>query len=466
MIKTCLSLSALLALLHTPVYAITANQAKTAIEAYNKTYWRQANKTFFKYDNQTGELDYWMWAHAWETEMDAYERTKDPSYLPRIRDCYDGFIARYGGTNLWNRAYNDDIGWWVMAANRAYDLTGVADYLTLSKKNFDWMYANEVDTVFGGGIWWRNVDKIQKNSAATLPFSVAGFMLARQSKDPAYGDKAKKLHLWVKAKLFRGWGEVADRIQKVNGKDSVFWGPLSYNHGTFISSSWEMFKLTKDSTYFKDAIATLDYFKNVLSNKTTGILPDERGDGTGNTDNDAGMYKTVFVHYAMRFIMEAKQWQYLPWMNANAESLWNNRRAADNLMYFAWATPTPTQSGKVGAQMASGGVALLNLMVIADSLAAAKPVGLGRPVEQKKSAPEFALGILDRALTYSLPEKGPLTIALYDFSGRLLQTLYSGSQDAGKHILTLPAAAGGSGNRFLRIEFNGRELLRRFVPGG
>jgi predicted alpha-1,6-mannanase (GH76 family) len=358
--------AALLLLLHSPNHAITADQAKTAIESFNNVYWRASNKTFYKYDNKTGQLDYWMWAHAWETEMDAFERTKDPLYLQRIRDVFDGFTAQ-NGTKMTN-AYNDDQGWWVMAATRAYELTGVTAYRDFAKLNFDWMYANQVDTVFGGGIWWRNVDKNQKNSASTLPFSVSGLKLARELNDPSYADKGRKLHAWVKAKLWRPTGEVGDRIERNGGNPLTIWGPLSYNHGTFISSSWEMFKSTGDSTYYRDALATLDYFKNVKCDKTTGIFPDERGDGTGNTDNDAGMYKTVFVHYAMRFILEAKLWQYLPWLDVNAESLWKNRRTSDNLMYFAWATPAPTQAGKIGSQMATGGVALLNLLVLADGM--------------------------------------------------------------------------------------------------
>ena len=437
--KIFLMAISLVPLFYSSDHAITSDQAKIAIEAFNKVYWRPSNKTYYKYDNLTGELDYWMWAHAWETEMDAYERTKDPIYLQKIRDTYDGFVAKYG-TDLAGRDFNDDIGWWVMGATRAYDLTGEPLYLTLAKKNFDWVYTHETDTVFGGGIWWKNSDRNQKNSASTLPYCVAGFKLGRQLKDPAYTDKARKLHLWMLSKMFRTYGEVADRIQHYGAKDSTFWGPLSYNHGTFVSSSWEMFKVTGDSAYFKDALQTLNYFRDILSNKTTGILPDERGDGTGNTDNDAGMYKTVFVHYAMRFIMEAKQWQYLPWMEANAESLWKNRRPSDNLMYFAWATPTPTQSGKVGAQMASGGVALLNLMVVADSLQAKNTVGIERAFIGQKFPVEFS----GHSFAYSLPRKGDLSLTLYDFSGRFLQTLYSGSQEQGRHKAIKAKAGEGS----------------------
>lgn len=348
------------------LHAITAEQAKTAIEAFNNVYWRQSNKTFYKFDNKTGELDYWMWAHAWETEMDAYERTRDPFYLQKIRDTYDGFTAKHG-TKMSNQ-YNDDQGWWVMAATRAYDLTGVADYRNFAKTNFDWMLSTQTDNVAGGGIWWKNNEHKQKNSASTLPFSIAGFKLARQLSDAGYADKAKSLHLWNKTRLWRPTGEVGDRIEINGTAQTTVWGPLSYNHGTFIASSWEMFKATRDSVYFRDALATTTYFRDVKCDPNTGIFPDEKGDGTGNTNNDAGMYKTVFVHYAMQFIKEARQWQYLPWMNRNAESLWNNRRKTDNLMHFLWGTPAPTASGSIGSQMATGGVAMLNLMVVADGM--------------------------------------------------------------------------------------------------
>jgi predicted alpha-1,6-mannanase (GH76 family) len=464
-LKASLLAISVFSLLHSAECAITAEQAKTSIEAYNNVYWHQSNKTFYKYDNKTGTLDYWMWAHAWETEMDAYERTKDPIYLQKIKDTYDGFTAMNG--TLMRNAYNDDQGWWVMAAARAYDLTGVVDYRTFAKNNFDWMYSHEVDNVFGGGIWWKNTDRNQKNSASTLPFSLVGFKLARQLSDPSYGEKAKSLHAWVRLKLFRTYGEVADRIQHNGAKDTVFWGPLSYNHGTFVSSSWEMFKLTKDSTYFKDAIQTLEYFKNILSNKTTGILPDERGDGTGNTDNDAGMYKTVFVHYAMRFIMEAKQWQYMPWMNANAESLWKNRRQSDNLMYFAWATPTPTQSGKLGAQMASGGVALLNLMVIAQDMQLKNTTGVDAASVQGQGLANIfrvsAMGISAKDFTYSLSQQGVLSLSVYDYSGHFLQTLFTGSQNPGTHSLVIPKALASQGRLLLKVSFNGKETIMTLV---
>lgn len=360
-----------------PRAAVTKGQADTAINAYNAAFWNASNKTFYKQDNRQGVLDYWMTAHAWETEMDAYERTKDPAYLQKVKDTYTGFIARNGmSTNLSNNPYNDDIAWWVLAAVRAYDLTKDTTYRGLAKRNFDWMHSTQWDTVWGGGIWWQNRARNQKNACSNLPMAIAGYYLARQLNDPSYAAKALAMQNWVRKRLYRPSGEVADRVVANGRGDSIVWGPLSYNHGTFIYSSYLSFLHTKDSAYFREAVATADYFRKDKCD-ANGIMPDEKGSG-GNTSNDAGMYKTVFVHYLMRFVIEAKQKQYLPWMNANAESLWKNRRTRDNLMWFQWGTPAPTVTGAegIGSHMASGMVSLLNLIVIAE---APPPVAIRTP---------------------------------------------------------------------------------------
>ena len=367
--------------LGSPAFAITKGQADTSIQVFNSTYWNAANKTFYKQDNKSGRLDYWMWAHAWETEMDAYERTKDPAYLQKIKDTYTGFIASNGsnGTDLSNNPYNDDIAWWILAATRAYELTQDSTYRALAKMNFDWMYSTQWDTVWGGGIWWQNRARGQKNTCSTIPMAIAGFKLAKQLSTPAYATKALAMQNWVRKRLYRPSGEVADRVTASGTNDSVVWGPLSYNHGIFIYGSYLAFVHTKDSVYFKEALATSNYFRKDKCD-SLGIMPDEKGSG-GNTSNDAGMYKTVFVHYMMRFIIESRQNQYLPWMNANANSLWKNRRTADNLMWFCWGTPAPTVTGTngIGAHMATGMVSLLNLIVIAESTPVVSISQRGKP---------------------------------------------------------------------------------------
>jgi hypothetical protein len=68
----------------------------------------------------------------------------------------------------------------------------------------------------------------------------------------------------------------------------------------------------------------------------------------------------------MRFIIDGKQIQYRAWMTANADSLWKLRRKTDNIMWYHWATQAPATG--LMAQGATGGVALLNLIVVANAV--------------------------------------------------------------------------------------------------
>lgn len=363
--KRCLPVSfAILLMQVSTAPAVTPGQADSAIRAFNTVYWNASNKTFYKQDNKTGLLDFWMYAHAWETEMDAYERTHDTAYLHKIQDAYAGFTA-LNGTDWSSNSYNDDIAWWVLACTRAYQLTGDTTYGSVAKRNFDWVYATQCDTIFGGGIWWRNTVHATKNACVNNPMVIAAVNLYLITGDRGYLDKATSLYGWIRQKLFAA-GKIWDNIGS-NGQPAG--SAYTYNQGTFIGAAYGLFKETGDSAYLREAFQTADYTRQTMCS-VSGILPDE---GTGN---DAGCFKTVFVHHMMRLILDGKQRQYLPWMNANAVSVWNNRRRSDNIMWNHWATAAPTTT--ITSQCASGGVALLNLMAIADA-----QTGINRPINAK-----------------------------------------------------------------------------------
>ncbi len=347
--------------------AITPGQADTAIKAFNTVYWNASNKTFYNLDNKTGLLSFWMYAHAWETEMDAYERTHDTTYLRYIKDAYSGFIATNGmGTTWSNNVYNDDIMWWVLASTRAYSLTMDTNYRAVAKKNFDWVYSTQCDTVLGGGIWWRNDTHGSKNACINCPAAIAAVNLYRITGDHGYLDKAVALHLWVRATLYLS-GRVRDNI---NTNHQVSNTAFTYNQGTYIGAAYGLFKETGDSVYFREALQTADYTRQNLCITAGGILVDESATG------DLATFKTVFVHHMMRFIIDGKQSQYLAWMTTNADAVWRNRRSSDNIMWSRWNTASPATG--IQAQGATGGVALLNMIVIANT-----PTGITCPQNVK-----------------------------------------------------------------------------------
>lgn len=149
------ALAALAIAIETGAQSVTTQQADQAMEAFNRTYWNASGRYFYKRDDKTGVLDFWLSAHAWETVMDAYVRTGNDSYRKQIKDVYDGFIARHGADWTQND-YNDDIAWWVIASARAFEVTGETRYLNQAKSQFDWVYRTQRDTV-KGGIWWMRI---------------------------------------------------------------------------------------------------------------------------------------------------------------------------------------------------------------------------------------------------------------------------------------------------------------------
>jgi hypothetical protein len=72
------------------------------------------------------------------------------------------------------------------------------------------------------------------------------------------------------------------------------------------------------------------------------------------------------------------------------------------------------------------------------------------------------------AVTWSLPEAGPIALVVHDPSGRRVRVLQAGDAPAGRHAVqwNLTDAAGGRlrpGVYFLRLEAAGRDVTRKFV---
>jgi predicted alpha-1,6-mannanase (GH76 family) len=367
--STLITVLAVLGALCRPCFsqAITSEEADIAYNAFYETYVNTSNsdyKTFYKGDNQDQLLDFWTYAHAWQVVMDMYERTRDTVYIRQMKELWIGFNETNwaDGTNWTTNDYNDDIAWWIIAATRAYFLTGDTVYSTVAKRNYDWVWETQKDDELGGGIWWKNDTHQEKNTCINAPMVNAAVHLYWIYDDEKYLDHAKELHDWIKVTLLRDDGGLSDHIR---ADGSVRGGPLSYNQGTFIGGAYRLFKATGDSGYLEDAIKSADYTRDRMCGND-GIL-----DG-GNYTGDGAAFNTVFVHHMMYFIIDGNQTQYLDWMTLNAESAWEHRRQSDNIMSTRWAEDPP--SSGVQAPSCAGGVALVNLVVLAHN-----PVSISGP---------------------------------------------------------------------------------------
>jgi predicted alpha-1,6-mannanase (GH76 family) len=359
--------------------AITLLQADSAYNAYYKVYWNSSNNTFYKSDVKTGLIDFWRYAHCWEAMMDRYDLTHDTVNLRQMKQAWTGFNATNGMGTTWSKnSYNDDIAWWILAAGRAYLLTNDTAYSNAAKRNFDWMYSTQCDAVLGGGIYWRNAEHGEKNSCVNGPAICGAVELYWIFNDTAYLNKAKSLYAWERKTLWNsGSGVVADRIMV--GSTSSIGGAITYNEGTFIGAAYRLFKATRDSSYYRDAILTMNYVHDHMCN-SAGVI------SNGGLTGDAAGFLVVLVHHMMYFVIDGKQNQYLSWVTLNAETAWKNRRQSDNIVSSAWNN---VPSSTVESSSCAGGVGMINLAVLANN-----PTAVSRPKEfVENNNPDYGVSI-------------------------------------------------------------------------
>ncbi|HET6247875.1 MAG TPA: glycoside hydrolase family 76 protein [Tepidisphaeraceae bacterium] len=326
--------------------AVTPAEADMAFNALNKTYWDGDAKFFRKEEQGSAKADFWFAAQLWDTVMDQYDRTHSPEVKRQIDEVYDGFVAKYPD---WTKnKYNDDIMWWTIACARAYVITGNDRYLQKAKNSFDFVYDNFTDDTFGGGVYWLN-QRTSKNSCVNCPAVIAAARLSVLLKDSAYLEKARKIYAWEKKTLTDGTGKVFDSIGKRRQATRVGRGSLTYNQGTYIGAAVLLYQQTREQSYLDDAIKTAEWTRDNLCVTDQRIL---RNEGEG----DAGAFKGIFVRYMKLLINEGGRSEFLPWMKANADAAWRNRRAGDNIMGGDWTRPPRS---KVQSQTAGSAVAVV-----------------------------------------------------------------------------------------------------------
>ena len=376
-LRTLLAACLLTSVLATSARALTPAEADTAFRSLNQVYWDAATKFFRKEETGATKADFWLEAQLWDTVMDQYDRTHSETVKQQVNDLYDGFMARY--PDWTTNKYNDDIMWWTIGCTRAYQITKADRYLKQAKTSFDFVYNTFCDTNLGGGIWWTS-DRRSKNSCIESPAVIAAVRLSDLLNDASYFDKARSLYQWQKTTLTDGNGKVFDSLRLPRARDtnttafstntstkttaststnrfanrnrnrsplSTF--SLTYNQGTYIGASVLLYLKTRNPIYLAEAKKAADWTKANLCTGTNQILKSEN-------QGDGGAFKGIFVRYMKLLVRDCGCKEYLPWMQANAETAWRNRRASDNIMGYDWSVPADRG---IQSQSASSAVSLV-----------------------------------------------------------------------------------------------------------
>jgi autotransporter-associated beta strand protein len=306
--------------------AYVAGDGQTMISAFNNAFYFTAsgNRGYFRNTTQGGTTWFWGRANQMEMLIDLYEQTSNTVYLAQFQQLYNGFVADYGTSWIWNE-FNDDIMWMVIACARAYQYTGNTTYRNVAKSNFDSCYARAWSADLGGGLWWKSPLNTSKNACVNGPAAIAAYLIYQNYNDVNYRNTAESLYQWLRTHLFEpNTGRVYDSYNISGNKDTT---PITYNSGTFIGAANYL-------GHTNDAMLAANYVKNSMG--TGGQLPNY------DEHNDLGGFNGIFVRWMVKFMNErGLQSQYQLWLQQNANAAWNVRRARDNLSWSRWWDQTP-----------------------------------------------------------------------------------------------------------------------------
>ncbi|RXG13197.1 putative alpha-1,6-mannanase (GH76 family) [Leeuwenhoekiella aestuarii] len=273
-------------------------------------------------DNQGNTtFQYWPNAHVLHVLVDAYVRTQDGSYLPKMKSLLLGIKSKNGDT--YSNVFNDDMLWLGNSTMRAYNATGDEEYLEVAKFLWDDVLLSYSE-VLGGGIAWKKDTPFSKNAVSNGPTIILGMRLYDATGDETYLNWAKDLYEWEKANLVDPTnGEVWDNIQLIDGnpviqKDWVF----TYNMGTWIGAGLRLYNETGEQGYLNDALQSARTTLTSPKLTTQGVLRDE---GQG----DGGLFKGILVRYFTEMILEDDISEddyndFLDFLIFNGETFYNN----------------------------------------------------------------------------------------------------------------------------------------------
>ncbi|MGM0377734.1 MAG: glycoside hydrolase family 76 protein [Bacteroidota bacterium] len=322
--------------------------ADSATDGLIDQYWN-AGESYFNYTNRSNEdFHYWPQAHALDVVLDAYVRTDDDHYLQYINQWYEGVNSQNGNTFL--NDFYDDMEWNALAMLRAWQMTDDSGFkeaaLTLWEDILTgWNEHAE------GGIMWRKGAPYGKNACSNGPAAILGARLYQSFDDEEYLDWALKIYSWEKNLLFDdSSGAIWDSVTEENGtlnfnKDWIF----TYNQGTFVGASIELYEITGKEVYLEDAVKAADYTLRFLVDPDTRLLKSE-GDG------DGGLFKGIFIRYFTQLILhpdlsEDDREKYVGFLERNAVTLWTKGMNKDEILFGADWKRKPAYSVDLTTQL-------------------------------------------------------------------------------------------------------------------
>jgi rhamnogalacturonyl hydrolase YesR len=208
---------------------------------------------------------------------------KDRRYIPELEAYLEkastywnpqgpvaGFDVLPGPSHPIDRYY-DDNAWMVLALVEAYEITRNKLWLNQATRALDFVLSGR-DEKLGGGIYWREKEKLSKNTCSCGPSAAACIAVYRHTKNKELLKEAENLYLWTQKTLqdpedYLYW----DNISLAGKVDKFKW---SYNSGLMLRTAKELYQITKNPAYGLDA-HVLEKACIAKWLKSDGVIDDE-----------------------------------------------------------------------------------------------------------------------------------------------------------------------------------------------
>lgn len=212
--------------------------------------------------------------------------------------------------------FYDDNQWIAIAYLDAYQRTKQKHYLEKSKMICRFMLGG-LDTVSGGGFYWKEGDMKTKNTCSNGPGILVLLQLYQITHEAHYLTTALSVYQWTNAHLQGPEGVYYDNIQLPSLK--VGKATYTYNTGTMLQANVLLFRITNDQKYLQEAqrvakAGRAHFFKN-------GRLP-----------NGNYWFNAVMLRGYADLYQTNHNPAWLDFWQIDADAIWNTERDADNLL--------------------------------------------------------------------------------------------------------------------------------------
>ena len=187
----------------------------------------------------------------------------------RARHSYSPFLQHYiEATKVyWNPAgpvagydvlpmpkspdrYYDDNEWMILAFAESAKVLRSKKPLELAKSAYRFVMSGK-DSVLGGGVYWREVEKTSKNTCSNGPAAASALALYEATKDKGYLQTAEEIYAWTKQHL----RDPSDGLywDNISLKGNIQNWKFSYNTGLMLRTACDLYRFTKKPEYAGDA---------------------------------------------------------------------------------------------------------------------------------------------------------------------------------------------------------------------